>query len=97
MTIITKGLPSAAPSPLACHVIAASVIESCYLLFQSVQVAPAAFRRYQQPAAEIFPLPNLLRSLLVVPCGRPRRSFRTDLLHSARASQMRISLGSQTR
>jgi hypothetical protein len=56
-----------------------------------------AFRRYQQTAAEIFPLPNLLRSLLVVPCGRPGRSFRMDLLHSARASQMRISLGSQTR
>src|SRR5579859_3425699 len=99
MTIMTKGLPSAAPRPFgACHVIAANVIGSCYPLFPT--------RRFAQPlhSEDTNSLPrklsrsqNLLRSLLVVPCGRPGRSVRTDLLHSARALQMRISLGSQTR
>src|SRR5712672_1335473 len=113
MTIITNGLLSAEPKPLGnCNIIVANIFPADFLpfpLYFQLAGDRTAYRGFFPLPPILRALfwccradgPRTYRtrnSLAYYPsCVRPAISLRPDPPRSARASQMRISLGFQTR
>src|SRR5882672_8147034 len=113
MTIITNGLLSAEPKPLGnCNIVVANIFPADFLPFPLYFQAagdsnsiPRVFPASTYPTRSLLVLPcgrparpSDSEQLRLNPsCVRPATLLRPDPPRSARASQMRISLGFQTR